>query len=59
MRLVKARKRHYNSAKIDFSFEPSSSRFSFANGEQSNVREKFETIFRMTNHLLWVDFHSN
>ena len=35
MRLVKACKRHYNASKIDFSFEPSSSRFSFANGEQS------------------------
>ena len=32
MRLVKACRRHKNSSKIDFSFEPSSSRFSFANG---------------------------
>ena len=46
MRLVRACKRHYNSAKIDFSFEPSSSRFSFANGEQSNVREKLVTYFQ-------------
>ena len=46
MRLVKACKRHYNSSKIDFSFEPSSSRFSFANGEQSNVREKLVIYFQ-------------
>ena len=29
MRLVKVCKRHYNASKIDFSFEPSSNRFSF------------------------------
>ena len=46
MRLVKACKRHYNASKIDFSFEPSSSRFSFANGEQSNVREKLVIYFQ-------------
>ena len=33
-RLVKACKRHYKSSKIDFSFEPSSRRFSNANGER-------------------------
>eukprot|EP00439_Symbiodinium_sp_Y106_P066001 s314_g10.t1 len=38
--------RHYNASKIDFSFEPSSSRFSFANGEQSNVREKLVIYFQ-------------
>ena len=56
MRLVKARKRHYNSAKIDFSFEPSSSRFSFANGEQSNVREKLVIYFqnRPGTHCGWI-----
>ena len=46
MRLVKACKRHHNASKIDFSFEPSSSRFSFANGEQSNVREKLVIYFQ-------------
>ena len=46
MRLVKACKRHYNASKIDVSFEPSSSRFSFANGEQSNVREKLVIYFQ-------------
>ena len=47
---MKACKRHYNSAKIDFSFEPSPSRFSFANGEQSNVREKLVIYFQNQNH---------
>ena len=46
MCLVKAFRRRNNSSKIDFSFEPSSSRFSFANGEQSNVREKLVINFQ-------------
>ena len=46
MRLVKACRRHKNSNKIDFSFEHSSSRFSFANGEQSNVRQKLVIYFQ-------------
>ena len=46
MRLVKACRHHKKSYKIDFSFEPSSSRFSFANGEQSNVREKLVMYFQ-------------
>ena len=46
MRLMKACRRDYNSTKIDFCFEPSSSQFSFANGEQSNVREKLVIYFQ-------------
>ena len=35
-----------NASKIDISFEPPSSRFSFANDEQSNVREKLVIYFQ-------------
>eukprot|EP00438_Fugacium_kawagutii_P016051 Skav221531 [mRNA] locus=scaffold1813:43:5619:- [translate_table: standard] len=47
-RLVQACRQHKNSQLIWFETEPCSSRFSFANGEQSTVKEKLVIYFKPT-----------
>ena len=56
-RLVRARRTHKKTRKISFLFEASSNRFSFANGEQSNVREKLVIYFENDLSTLWVDLN--